>query len=118
MYDGEAGFVESYKGVDVPVTRDNLRSATFFAGQGKKPLSYPERFKKQKEFGGSGGGRLVVSSSVGREFVGSTIHDRAQAGSNYVWVYKPFSDKDSALFLYDYSYKYVSSVYLGVSWIY
>lgn len=89
MYDGEAGFVESYKGLEVPTVRDNVRSATFFAGEGKKPLSYPERFKKQKEFGGSGGGSLRFSSVVGREGYGPLIHDKAQAGSNYVWSYKP-----------------------------
>lgn len=92
LYDGEAGFIESYKGLEVPIAQDNVRSSTFAQGAGKlKPLSPKNRTEPlvaSKIFGG-GRSSIARQSSLGREFYGPIAHDIAQNGSNYMWSYRP-----------------------------
>ena len=87
MYDMEAGFVECYKGSQVPLVRDNARHVSFNGGIGRQQPY--KRDQKLKRIGGSGRLSASIASAEGREFIGPPIHDTAQRGSNYVYAYKP-----------------------------
>lgn len=92
LYDGEAGFIESYKGLEVPIAQDNVRSSSFFSGQGRvKPISQKMRTEPliARKIPGSGVRNYAYQNSVGRELYGPIGHDLAQQNSNYMWSYRP-----------------------------
>jgi len=92
LYDSEAGFIESYKGLEVPIAQDNVRSSSFFSGQGRvKPISQKMRTEPliARKIPGTGARNFAYQNSVGRELYGPVGHDLAQQNSNYMWSYRP-----------------------------
>lgn len=93
MYDAEAGFIESYKGLEVPLAQDNVRSSSYISGQGRvRPISPKMRSEPLVARKIPGSGRASANTQtpdVGRAKYGPSAHDIAQAGSNYMWSYRP-----------------------------